>query len=105
MRIVLLVVMIASWGNAEPCKRKAAVPEAKHVERKKPVGMPTKPVTADAILAGEIAADGIRVQQEQLLEQLARDTPDTDPEKPDILFRLAEHYSHELLIWRLRANQ
>jgi len=103
MRIVLLL-LIASTAYAEPYKRKAAVPEAKHVERKKPAAAPMKPISADAIIAGEIAAVGLRAQQGQLLEQLANETPDTDPEKPDILFRLAEHYSREALIWRLREG-
>ena len=106
MRIVLLL-LIASTAYAEPYKRKAAVPEAKHVERKKPPPVRTDKPTADEIIAGEIAANGIREQQAQLLEQLVAQTPDTDPEKPDLMFRLAEHYSRQALLARLRegANQ
>jgi hypothetical protein len=103
---IMIFLLLASTASAEPYKRKAAVPEAKHVDRKKPAA-PTKPVTADAILAGELLADGYRQQQERLLQQLIDETPDTDPEKPDLMFRLAEHYSRQLLYWRLRegANQ
>jgi hypothetical protein len=107
MRIVLLLLLASSTSYAEPYKRKAAVPEAKHVERKKPAPVKTEKPTADAILAGEILGEGVRVQQEHVLQQLADETPDSDPDKPEILFRLAEHYSRQLLYWRLRegANQ
>lgn len=33
------------------------------------------------------------------------DTPDTDADKPDYLFRLAEQYALQLRHWRLRATE
>jgi hypothetical protein len=45
----------------------------------------------------------VRHEQEGILVGLARDTPDGDPDKPDYLFRLAEHYAAELRFWKIKA--
>jgi hypothetical protein len=47
--------------------------------------------------------DPIREEQEGLLGQLVRETPDDDPDKPDILFRLAERYAQQARLFRLQA--
>ena len=106
MRILLALLVVASTAQAEPYKRKAAVPQTPTKSDKpsaKPTAQPTASM-ADAILAGEERAQPIRIEQEKTLEKLARDTPDADPDKPAILFRLAELYAEQLRFWRIKAN-
>ena len=77
---------------------------AKPVERTTESRAPAKPtITADALLAIEARTQPIKRQQETILLRLIRDTPDTDPEKPEYLFRLAEHYARQLRFYRLRS--
>src|SRR5262245_2343527 len=61
------------------------------------------PITADIALAIEVNAQPIRREQEAILVRLVNDTPDDDPEKPDLMLRLAEHYAQQLRFWRLKA--
>ena len=42
-------------------------------------------------------------EQERILEKLIKDTPADDPDKPDYMFRLAEHYAQQLQFWRIKA--
>jgi hypothetical protein len=65
----------------------------------------TPAVSADDILAIEDKTEPLRAEQQAILIQLANDTPDTDPDKPDYLFRLAEQYALQLRHWRLRATE
>src|SRR5262245_45591135 len=44
-------------------------------------------VTSTQVLAAQALGGTIRAQQEAILIQLIRDTPDTDPDKPDLMFR------------------
>jgi hypothetical protein len=63
-----------------------------------------KPViTADDLMAVQESQQPIRREQEAILVKLIGDTPDDDAEKPDYLFRLAEHYAQQLRFWRLKA--
>jgi hypothetical protein len=82
--------------------------DVKPAPRVRPVHPATAPhqptVTATDILAIEEAAEPIHREQEVILAGLVRDTPDGDPDKPDLLFRLAEHYARELRLWRLKAT-
>lgn len=104
MRIVFAVIVVASTASAEPrYKRAAAVPPPPKTEKKVAKPAPAPTVTADAIIAGETNAQPIRLEQEKTLAKLAYDTPDSDPDKPEILFRLAELYAHQQLFWRLKA--
>jgi hypothetical protein len=82
--------------------------DTKGTERTKPIhAVAPKPGTiaigADQAMAIAEAQEPIKKEQEALLIQLATDTPDDDPGKPDLLFRLAEQYAGELRLWRLKS--
>ncbi len=64
---------------------------------------PAKPISADAVMVIKERQQPLRREQERVLEKLIEDTPDDDPEKPDYMFRLAEHYAQQLQFWRLKA--
>lgn len=110
MRIAIIVLVLASSARADH-RRYERPPAVPFVTPAKPGGPhhaapPTGPtVTGDDILRIEEGNQPIRREQEALLATLARDTPDTDPEKPDIMFRLAELYAHQLRFWRLKATE
>ena len=104
MRLFLVMVLVSS-AHAEPrYQRAAAVPPPPKAEKKVAKPAPAPTVTADAIIAGETNAQPIRLEQEKALAKLAYDTPDSDPDKPEILFRLAELYAHQQLFWKLKAH-
>jgi len=114
MRALLLIAIAATAAHADPPKYTRKPPrlelDLRRDDRAKPIvpveQTPAKPsATADQVLAAQLAADPIRTEQEALLFQLVRDTPDTDPDKPDYLFRLAEHYAQQLRTWRLEAER
>ncbi len=109
MRILIVVIVLCSTAHADH-RRYTRAPAAP------PPMTPSKPsrhappatgpaVTADDILRIEEGNQPVRREQEALLVQLARETPETDPEKPDILFRLAELYAHQLRFWRIKATE
>ena len=106
MRIVLAIVALTSIASANPryTRNHVGVPDAKPVAAK-PAPAPSKPaaITADQAMRVEELADPIRRDQEALLEGLVHDTPDDDPEKPDIIFRLAELYAMQARLWRLES--
>jgi hypothetical protein len=84
--------------------------DTKGTERSKPIHpVAPKPHTpaigADQAMAIAEAQEPIKKEQEALLIQLATDTPDDDPAKPDYLFRLAEQYAGELRLWRLKSAE
>jgi hypothetical protein len=106
MRIVITVLALSSIASANPryTRPHVAVPDAKPpaVIVAKPVA--TKPaITADQAMHVEELADPIHRDQAALLEGLVRDTPDDDPQKPDIIFRLAELYAMQARLWRLES--
>jgi hypothetical protein len=117
MRIAWLVLLAASFmitaASAGPPRyaRPERAPErvtlSPRVKPRPPVVMPPAApvVTADQVLAAHARAEPLRREQEALLERLARDTPDEEPEKPEIVLRLAEHYAQQLRFWRLRATE
>jgi hypothetical protein len=111
MIAALLVALLSTRAYADPPKytrkptldfgsTRASAHPRKQVARDTPS---PKPLSADDILATRRAIDPIRQEQEGILVKLVADTPDSDPEKPDLLFRLAEHYASELRLWRLTA--
>ena len=108
MRILIVVIVLCSTAHADH-RRYTRAPAAPPVTPSKlshhapPVTGPA--VTADEILRIEEGNQPVRREQEALLVQLARETPETDPEKPDILFRLAELYAHQLRFWRIKATE
>jgi len=64
---------------------------------------PEPTLTPDDILRIQDEAQPLRREQEAILEKLIKDTPDDDPDKPDFMFRLAEHYAQQLRHYRLEA--
>lgn len=78
-------------------------------QRVKPVRKPAAPppsrptVTATDLIEIEGRQQPVRRDQERILEKLIADTPDTDPEKPDYMFRLAEQYAKQLRFYRMKA--
>jgi hypothetical protein len=65
----------------------------------------TPTIGADQAMAIAEAQEPIKSRSRKLLIQLANDTPDADPDKPDYLFRLAEQYAGELRLWRLKSAE
>ncbi|MFN0249624.1 MAG: hypothetical protein ACKV2T_22260 [Kofleriaceae bacterium] len=65
---------------------------------------PAKPiVTADDVLLAHEVAQPFRKEQEEILEKLIRETRDDDPDKADLMFRLAEHYAKQQRFWRHKS--
>ena len=85
-----VVVPVALSHRVRPIDKRAA-----------PAAAPV--VTADDVLTIQDRQQPIRREQEVILLKLVADTPDDDPEKPDLVFRLAEHYAQQLRFWRLKA--
>jgi hypothetical protein len=112
MRKLLVVglVMIASVAAADPPrysrKQPAVIPltQSKLVKRAAPAKQTAaKPISADAVLLIKARQQPVRREQEAILEKLIKDTPDDDPDKPDLLFRLAEQYAQQVQFYRLRS--
>ena len=108
---VLAVLLIAAPVAAEPYRytRKPGVVEppklSERVKPKPPKAIVDKPLTGDDVLLIEERNEPLRREQEALLVQLVKQTPDSDAEKPDLLFRLAEHYAKQQRFWRLKSNE
>ena len=113
MRIFLVLVASASVASANPkySRKQDLHLDVKLSPRTRPAPPPerrtpeatTPAVDADDVLDIEDQAAPLRAEQQAILIQLVKDTPDTDPDKPDYLFRLAEQYALQLRHWRLRA--
>lgn len=108
--IVTILSLVAATSRADPPRytRKQDLkldvkPRPRAKAPRRPATGPARPVTADDALAIEELVDPIRKEQEIILLELIRDTPDSDPDKPDYLFRLAEQYSAQQRLWRLKA--
>jgi hypothetical protein len=110
--VIVIATLAATPAHADRAKysrKQNVIIDVKLSERVKPVqptsAAPPKPiVTADALLEIEEHAQPIRRDQEAILEKLVRETPDDDPDKPDYMFVLAEHYAKQLRFSRLQAN-
>jgi len=104
--IALPIVLAVTSSFADPPRYKRETHAPPRVDTPVPVKKPkpaTPAVRGDDVLAGELRAQPIRAEQEAILLQLVTDMPDTDPDKPEILFRLAEHYARQEQIWRIKA--
>ncbi|NVB79907.1 MAG: hypothetical protein HOV81_16035 [Kofleriaceae bacterium] len=108
--VFVAVFLAASLAHADRAhytrKQPAPVPVklSERVKRKAPPPVtPTSPVTAHEALSLELDRVQLREEQEAILEKLIADTPDSDPEKPEYMLRLAEHYARQLRVYRLRA--
>ena len=114
MRTLLFVAVLVACTVAHADrphytrKQSLAIP-VKLSDRTKPVRPPAAPppsqptVTADQLIEIEDIQQPIRRGQEAILEKLVADTPDSDPEKPDYMFRLAEHYAKQLRFYRMKS--
>jgi len=81
--------------RVKPIQPKAADPKDK-----KPA------LDADAVLSIEGLVGNIRAEQEQILQQLINDTPDSEvEEKSDYYFRLGELYAKQQRYWRLKGTE
>jgi hypothetical protein len=107
--VVSAVLAPTAFANPKYTRKQDLPIEVKPTSRVKPVAQVAKPhgpdVSADDILAIEDKAEPLRKEQQAILIQLVNDTPDTDPDKPDYLFRLAEQYALQLRHWRLRSAE
>lgn len=107
--MIIGVVAAASAASAQPrYTRKQptviAVTQSARVKPVKPIkAEPAKPITADTVLLIRDRQQPLRREQQAILEQLVKDTPDDDPDKADLLFRLAEQYAQQLQFWRLKS--
>jgi hypothetical protein len=110
--LVLLGMLLAipAYAEAPRYTRKQNVAiDVKLSDRVKPI-QPTKAIrgraaTADEVMVIEEQSEPLRREQEVILGQLVNETPDDDPDKADLLFRLAEHYARQQRFWRLKALQ
>jgi hypothetical protein len=108
MRILIIVIVLCSTARADHRRytRPSAAPPPPKATLPRHATTATGPaVTADELLHIEEDNQPIRREQEALLEKLARETPETDPEKPDLMFRLAEQYAKQLRFWRMKATE
>src|ERR1700760_3099448 len=115
MRFSLLILTISATAFANPkyTRKQDVHIDVKLTARTKPLPPPerhTPEATTPAVDAGDILdledrAEPLRAEQQAILIQLVNDTPDTDPDKPDYLFRLAEQSALQLRHWRLRATE
>lgn len=113
MRTLLIVAVVtgAAVASADPPRytRKPNVQiDVKLSARTRPLEPhelpPAKPaVNGSDILVIEEKREPYRRGQERLLEKLVANTPDDDPQKPDLLFRLAELYAKQQRFWRLEG--
>ena len=111
MRILLVLVATTAFADAPKYTRKPIVTiPVNQSARTKPIPPAPLPklgptLTAPQVLEVMRRAEPMRVEQERILEQLIKDTPETDPQKPDLMFRLAEHYAQQLRFWRIESNE
>lgn len=73
--------------------------EAKPKEEQQPT------ITADELIDLQGQVRNIRKEQIQQFQLLIADTDVDDPERPDLLFRLAELYAQQQRYWRFRAME
>ena len=112
MRKALLVIALCATTSyadrARYTRKQNVVIDVPLSKRVKPIEsmakQPAGPVaTPDDIMLAQERQQPLRREQEVILEKLIKDAPDDDPEKPDYMFRLAEHYAQQLRFWRLKA--
>ncbi len=66
---------------------------------------PSKEITADLFFQVQGAQQNIREAQMVELKSLIQETEDNDPEKPDLLFRLAELYAQKQRYFHFKAME
>jgi hypothetical protein len=112
MRTLVLVILVglapASYADPPRYTRKPDLKlDVKPSARVRPIRPATArrgpDVTPDDVLEHQRLAEPMRREQEAILIGLIADTPDSDPDKPDYFFRLAEHYAEQLRYWHLKS--
>jgi hypothetical protein len=105
-----LLLLAATTASADPPKftrPQTVVIPVKLSDRTKPIQpvatIPGRPITGDEAMKIEEETQPIRLEQEAVLAKLVAQTPDSSPDKPDLLFRLAEHYAKQQRFWRLKS--
>lgn len=108
--VIVVVVALAPASYADPpwyTRKPDLKLDVKPSARVRPIRPATAKrgpdVTPDDVLEHQRLAEPMRREQEAILIGLIADTADSDPDKPDYLFRLAEHYAEQLRYWRLKS--
>ena len=106
--LLLVLVAAPAYADARYTRARNLRIDVKLSDRTKPITPPTapsaaKPITADDAMRVQEITQPFRKEQEAILEKLLADTPDDDPEKADLMFRLAEHYAKQQRFWRHKA--
>lgn len=116
LAVVAASFIISSNANADRTRRpqrphlgQVAVPTSKLAHKRRAPSVKARPqLSADDILAVQHKVEPYRDRQITLMEQLVRDTPDTQAmsmNKADLLFRLAEMYANKARYLRYRAME
>lgn len=110
--LVLVSVLLATPAFADApryTRKQNVVVDVKLSGRVKPIqpttGVQGRAATANEVMVIEEQTEPLRREQEVILGQLVAETPDDDPDKADLLFRLAEHYARQQRFWRLESME
>jgi hypothetical protein len=105
--LVLALLCGVAFADATYTRKPALNLVVKISDRTKPAVIApkaaTKPITADDAMHVQEVTQTYRKEQEAILEKLVAETPDDDPDKPDLMFRLAEQYAKQHRFWRLKS--
>jgi hypothetical protein len=105
--LVLLATTTAMADTPKYTRPQNVVIPVKLTDRTKPIQPvatpPARPITGDEAMQIEEDTQPIRLEQEAVLAKLVAQTPDSSEDKPDLLFRLAEHYAKQQRFWRLKS--
>ena len=106
LALVLALVPSIALADARYKRPSREAPPVTFSDRTKPIAPKVEqaaPISSDAALAGLEKAEPTRREQEDILVKIVANTPDDDPDKADLLFRLAEHYARQMRFWRLES--
>lgn len=106
--VLVLLACTPAFADARYTRTRNLRIDVNLSDRTKPIAPPpapptAKPITANDAMRVQEATQPFRKEQEAILEKLLADTPDDDPEKADLMFRLAEHYANQHRFWRHKA--
>ncbi|HEY4241688.1 MAG TPA: hypothetical protein VGM88_17825 [Kofleriaceae bacterium] len=111
MRILAMLAILSATAAADAPKytRKQTVTvDAPRSERTKPIAPRELPPAAPTVTGAQVmhleeSKDPARNAQARILEDLIDKTSEEDPEKPELMFRLAELYAKQYRFWNLKA--
>jgi tetratricopeptide (TPR) repeat protein len=114
-KLVVFALLLGSAAYAQKTKYTRSQDlkvEVKQTDRTKPARPKPKPTEDKPVITGEAALsiEGLKgtfqAQQEQILKDLIKDTPDSDvDQKADLYFRLGELQAKQHRFWRLEATR